>query len=182
MAKRPKNDQPPEGGDEKPLPEGLRPEDMPKAAGPAPIEDVEFEGKSLSGDVRDVLLTHIRAMTKPWAMLSESEQADKIAAFTMAGQHVVRGVLHTIAKNKLPSITVAVGAYKVDKVLEIKLGATPSVSNITLMAEHGKGGAMLILAEASDYFGERAKVKPDKDQKSLPLEPDEPEAEPQDDD
>ena len=165
MARKPKEPQgePPE--DEKPLPEGLRPEDM------IMPDDVKFEGKTLSGDIRDMILMHMRDMKVPWAMLNESEQADKISAASKAGEHCVRECLATIAKNKLPSLAVSVGAYKVDKALEIKLGASPSVSNITLLAEHGTGGAVLILAEASDYFGQRAPAKPAKDQPALPLEP-----------
>ena len=152
---------------EKPFPEGLRAEDM----APAP-EETRFESKTLSGDIRDMILSHIRAMTVPWAMLNEQEQGDKIYAASQAGEQLVRTCLQVIAKNKLPSVSVSIGAYKVDKTLEIKVTAPPNVSNITLLAEHGNGGAMLILAEASDYFGERAPAKPKKDQPDLPLDPD----------
>ena len=154
---------------EKPLPEGLRPEDM------VMPDEITFEGKTLSGDIRDMILMHLRDMKVPWSMLNEQEQGDKIYAAAQAGERVVRLCLQAVAKNKLPAISVTVGAYKVDKNLEIKLGSAPSVSNITMMAEHGNGGALLILAEPSDYFGERAPAKPDKDQPPLPLgEDDEP--------
>ena len=165
MAKAPKNESADEPEDEKPLPAGLRPEDMPKP------EEVKFEGKTLSGDIRDMILMHIRDMKVPWTMLNEQEQADKIYAASQAGEHCVRQCLATIAKNRLPALSVSVGAYKVDKTLEVKLTSPPSVSNITLLAEHGNGGALLILAEASDYFGERAPAKPAKDQPVLPLDP-----------
>lgn len=162
MAKKPKET--PEGEPEKPLPEGLRAEDMviPK--------DVEFEGKSLSGDIRDMILMHLRDMKAPWSMLNEQEQRDKIYAASQAGEHCVRQCLATLAKNKFPSVSVSVGKYAVDKALEVKVTVPATVANITLLAEHGSGGALLILAEASDYFGERAPAKPSKDQPSLPLE------------
>lgn len=148
--------------DEKPLPEGLRPEDM------VMPDEITFEGKTLSGDIRDMILMHLRDMRVPWAMLNEQEQGDKIYAASQAGERVVRLCLQALAKNKFPAVSVNVGAYKVDKNLEIKLGAVPSVTNITILAEHGNSGALLILAEASDYFGERAPAKPSKDQATLP--------------
>ena len=165
MARKPKETPIPKPENEPPLPEGLRAEDM-----VMPGEVMAFDGKTLSGDVRDMILTHIRSMTVPWDMLNEQEQGNKIMAATECGETVVRLTLQAIAKNKLPAISVTVGAYKVDKNLEIKLGSAPSVANITMMAEHGNGGALLILAEASDYFGERAPQRPQKDQPSLPMD------------
>lgn len=165
MSKQPGDDEP---KNEKPLPQGLRAEDiLPAHAGEPPVE-----AKTLSGDIRDAILTHIRSMKVPWSLLNEQEQGDKIDAATRAGEDLVRVCLQTIAKNKLPSLQVNVGAYKVDKTLEVKLTISPTVSNITMLAEHGTGGAMLILAEASDYFGERAPAKPQRDQPKLPLNPD----------
>ena len=152
-----------------PLPEGFDIANLPKGEA-APIEDVEFEGKTLSGDVRDILLGHIRSMSKPWAMMSEQEQTDKIHAITETGKHVVRGVVSVVSRNKFPAVSVIVGAWKVDKALEIKVGAAPSVGNVTLLAEHKGEAGLLILAEASDYFGERAPAKPSKDQPSLQLD------------
>ncbi len=169
MARKPKapDKSAPDAEVETPLPEGLRAEDMKVP------EDFEFEGKTLSGDIRDMILMHLRDMKVPWAMLNEQEQGDKIYAATEAGQRTVRLCLQTLAKNKFPAVSVTVGAYKVDKALEIKLGAAPSVLNITTMAEHGNGAALLILAEPQDYFGERAPAKPQKDQPDLPMGNDE---------
>ena len=38
------------------------------------------EAATLAGDVRDVLLTHVRSIKVPWAMLSEDEQSATISA------------------------------------------------------------------------------------------------------
>jgi hypothetical protein len=35
------------------------------------VDDAPMEAKTLSGDIRDVLLTHIRDIKVPWTMLSE---------------------------------------------------------------------------------------------------------------
>jgi len=132
-------------------------------------EDASIEASTLSGDVRDVLLTHVRSMTIPWAMLSEDEQRDKIYALSECAKDLVRRALAAISTTGFPSIVVGIGAVKIDKGLEIKLSANSSVEVITKLAEHGKNAAVLVLAEAADFFGERAPAKPDKDQPDLPL-------------
>lgn len=149
---------------EKPLPEGLRAEDM-QASG-----DLEFDPSTLTGDVRDVLLTHIRSIKVPWSMLSEEEQIDKIMAITECGKDVVRRVCHTIIKGGFPSVDVLIGPIKIDKDIEVKIHASPIALNVELLAAHVKQNAVLILAESADYFGERAPAKPDKDQPDLPFE------------
>ena len=157
---KPENEKP---ENEKPLPFDI------SGVGPA-TEKNPLEAKTLSGDIRDMILTHIRSMTVPWAMLNEKEQSDKIYAATQAGQDLVRQCLHVIATNKLPALHVRVGAYKVDKNFEVKLAVSPSVANITALAKHGNGAALLILAEPQDYYGERKPEKAKKDQPKLPLE------------
>ena len=176
----PAEPEPEKSENEKPLPFDI------SGVGPA-TEKNPLEAKTLSGDIRDMILTHIRSMTVPWAMLNEKEQSDKIYAATQAGQDLVRQCLHVIAANKLPALHVSVGAYKVDKHLEVKLAVSPSVANITALAQHanitalaqhgngaalaqhGNGAALLILAEPQDYYGERAPAKAKKDQPKLPL-------------
>jgi len=149
--------QPGEPEKEKPLPFDI------SGVGPA-TENNPLEAKTLSGDIRDMILTHIRSMTVPWPLLNEQEQADKIMAAENAGRDLVRQCLQVIATNKFPALHVSVGAYKVDKTLEVKLAVSPSVANITSLAQHGNGAALLILAEPQDYYGERAPAKPSKDQ------------------
>lgn len=160
-----KHDKAPDPEKSEPLPEGLRAEDFNGAAPP-----LVFESDTLSGDVRDMLLTHLRSAKVPWAMLNEQEQADKIDACRRCGEDVVRQVVQAVVKAGFPSIVVSVGAIKIDKGVEIKLGASSSVDTITLLAEHGKGAAVLVLAEASDFYGERQPQKADKNQPDLPLD------------
>lgn len=138
--------------------------------------DVTFEGKTLSGDIRDMLLMHMRDIKAPWPMLSEDEQADKIEAATDAGMDCVRRCLATLAATKFPHFNAVLGPWKVDKVVELKVFVSPTAHNIELLALHSKGNAMIVIAEPQDYYGERAPAKPDKDQKEFPLGYDEDES------
>ena len=59
------------------------------------------------------------------------------------------------------------GVVKIDKGLEIKLGAISTIANITHLAEHGKARAVLVLCDPDIFFGEKAEAKPDPDQTNL---------------
>ncbi|MDR3464185.1 MAG: hypothetical protein P4L76_17925 [Beijerinckiaceae bacterium] len=132
------------------------------------IDDMQAE--TLSGDIRDVVLTRFRSIVVPWAMLSEEEQRDEIYGIEAMSADLVRRAVGLVSASKFPVINVTVGAYKVDKGCEIKLQTNASVANITRLAEHGKGSGVLVLAEAADYFGERAPAKPDKNQREMPFD------------
>jgi CHAD domain-containing protein len=132
-------------------------------------EEAQLEAGTLSGDVRDVLLTHIRSMTVPWAMLNEEEQRDKISAISKCAEDLVRKAIKVVTAQNFPTIIVEVKEWKVKGGIEMKCGASALIENIHSLAEHGPSPAVLVLAEASGFFGERAKARADKDQKSLPL-------------
>lgn len=151
---------------EKPLPAGLRAEDMKTGEALA-----EFETGTLSGDIRDVILMHMRDMKVPWSMLNEDEQSDKIDAARSCGEDVVRRCVQAVLKTGFKSVVVQIGPIKIDKDIEVKVHASPIALNVELLAAHGKQSAVLILAEAADYFGERAPAKADKNQKP-PVEDD----------
>lgn len=131
--------------------------------------EASIEVETLSGDMRDAMLTHVRSMKVPWAMLNEEEQAEKIDAIQRGCQDIVRRACAAISHRGFPHVTVAVGAIKIDKGLEIKLGAAGTVDNITRLANHGKASAILVLAESADFFGERGPAKPDADQPEMPF-------------
>lgn len=152
----------------KPDPKG---DEMFDANAYAPDEaDAPLDAATLSGDIRDVLLSHMRAMNVPWAMLSEDEQRDKIEAVTRCAETLVRRTVLTLATADFPAIAVSLGAIKFDKGIEVKFACAPTIENITRLALHGHGTAVLVLAEAADYFGERAAARPQKNQPDLPLD------------
>jgi hypothetical protein len=82
---------------------------------------------------------------------------------------LVRRAVHIVTESGFPQVVVSVGAIKIDKGVEIKIEAQPTIENITKLAEHGKSSAILVLAEASEFVGARSTVEPDKDQPDLDL-------------
>jgi hypothetical protein len=128
------------------------------------------EAQTLSGDVRDALLTHVRGIRVPWAMLSEQEQADEIAAISRTAEHTVRIVAGLIAAAETPHVVAKVAKFTVKTDLKIELMVANLVGNICALAEHGSRNVVLVLADAADFMGERAPAKPDPDQPQLPID------------
>lgn len=135
-----------------------------------PKELSELHQETLVGDVRDMLLTHVRSMEKPWSKLSERDQGYKIDACENAAKHLVSQVCMLMAKQDFPNILVSVGKFTVDKAVKIEAIAASGVDNINKLAEHGKGAAMLILADPQEYFGEIEEAAADADEPELPME------------
>lgn len=127
------------------------------------------EAETLSGDIRDALLTHVRSIKVPWAMLAEDEQQDAIDAITNTAKNAVRRIASIIATNGLPHVVVSVGKWTVKDGIKLEVEASSLVDNITKLAEHGNGAAVLVLSEPDMYIGERAPAKADKDQPDLPI-------------
>ena len=118
--------------------------------------------ETLTGDIRDALLTHVRSIRVPWAMLAEDEQRETIAAISRTAEHSVRTAASLIAQRGFAHVDVRVGKWTVKDVIKLEVLASGTVDNITNLAEHGAGGAVLVLVEASEFFGERAPAKPNK--------------------
>lgn len=136
------------------------------------MDDEKLSAETLSGDIRDMLLTHIRAMETPWSKLSEDKQREKIYAATEAAKSMVRGAVKLVTAHEFPHIVVETGKWTVKDGVKLEVNALQTVGNIAALAEHGTKGAVLILVDSSVFFGERAPAKPDKDQPDLPIDPD----------
>lgn len=128
------------------------------------------EAESLAGDIRDALLTHVRSIKVPWAMLAEDEQQNAIDAIENTAKTAVRQIASIIATRGLPSIVVGVSKWTVKDGIKLEVEASSIVENIHKLAEHGSSSAVLVLAEPSMYMGERAPAKADKDQPDLPID------------
>lgn len=143
---------------------------------PEPIIDAATildiaEAETLSGDIRDALLTHLRAIRVPWTMLGEDEQQETIDAIQRTAEHAVRQACALIAQAGAPYVHAKISKWTVKGGdLKLELAVTPLVGNMIALAEHGSRGAVLVLSDAEDFVGARAAAKPDPDQPELPMQ------------
>lgn len=130
---------------------------------------VEMQAETLSGDIRDQYLDVLRGMNEPWTKLSEVQQKRTIANVEKLSRDVIRGSVDIVAHTGFVHMLVTTGEWTVKDGIKLKVAASGSVEDITKLAEHGGGPAILVFADAAEYFGQRAEAKADKDQPDLPI-------------
>lgn len=130
---------------------------------------VEMQAETLSGDIRDQYLDILRGMDEPWTKLSEHQQKRIIGNIEKLSRDVVRGSVDIVAHTGFEYMLVTTGEWTVKDGIKLKVNASGSVEDITKLAEHGGGSAVLVFADAGEYFGQRAEAKADKDQPDLPI-------------
>jgi len=142
---------------------------MPEATEPATPDVADLALETLTGDIRDALLTHIRAMYEPWQKLSETKQQDKIYACTQMSVDLVRRAAQIIAGKGFESVMVSVGKITVTDKGQIKseIACSSQTANVVHLMERQNRPSLLILVDPDDYSGERAVAKPDPDQPDL---------------
>lgn len=136
--------------------------------------DIDLTAETLSGDLLQVMLTHVRAMETPWSKLSERAQEDKIYALTNACSDIVRRAVRIIAAGDHEILDVQVPKFVVTEKLELKVLANVTTPNIELLAANRGRPAILMFVSAADYIGQREEVKADPDQPGLPMDDDGP--------
>lgn len=126
--------------------------------------------ETLTGDLRDVLLTHVRSMEDPWSKLSEEAQQDKIDAIELCAEDIVRRAVSIIARRGFDVIHVNIADFTV-KGGEVKgkFGALVSEQNVVSLSDHQGKSALIVLTDHSDFFGESQTAKAEPDEPQLPI-------------
>lgn len=134
-------------------------------------EGYELALETLTGDVRDALLTHIRSMGDPWSKLSERKQQDKIFAIQSLAGDIVRRSVGLIAAEGFDHVLVTVHKMTISEkgVVQSIFECTKTADNVLHLMERQNAQAVLILCDPSDYFGERAPANPQPDEPEIPL-------------
>lgn len=142
------------------------------------IEQTEISTGEMVFDVRDFLLSTIKARPKPWSGTSTAEQREVAAACEHAAKELVRKVVEAIAANGSDSIRVLltkVNAGGDDIVITGKvkfLDAEPSERDKSILSLHHAIGkhVMLTRASADDYTGNGRDADVDEDEPQMQFE------------
>ena len=124
---------------------------------------------TLAGDFRDSILTHIRAMPVVWQKLGEVKQQEKIDAIEKLADMVRRGTA-LIARSGFDAVPV-IGKFGVNgREVKGQFEAVFSESNIIALADHQGANALIVLADHTEFSGERETATPDPDEPQMPLD------------
>lgn len=121
-----------------------------------------LQAETLTGDIRDMVLTEFKHQPKPWQQMNEEEQQRLIdRAEDIAGQLVQRAV-NIIAERGLPSLPITVGKFTVDAgELKGVFEAYASDDNLLRIRHLAGQRAMFVLASPDAYEGEKAPAEPE---------------------
>lgn len=124
-------------------------------------ETLDLAVKTLTGDVRDFLLDRVKALGKPWAAMTEDEQADQIHAARDAAERLVTEACKIIAAGgkkalvgQLESIAVKDGIKAVVKFSKL------DEQRHSLLDAQGST-VSVVFAGAEAFRGERGPAEPD---------------------
>lgn len=139
---------------------------------PRSKEETEFHPialETLTGDLRDALLTHLRAMETPWTLLPEKKQQEKIDAITRMAEELARRSTELIAAKGFDHVLAKIGKLTISEKGSVAsaIECAKSEENVVNLMARQNAYAVLILCDPADYFGERAAAKPDPDQPEL---------------
>lgn len=129
-----------------------------------------LQAETMSGDLRDALLTHVRSMETPWSKLSERQQADKIDAINRACESLTRKAVNLVANQGFQHVGIRLGKWSVNGEVTLQVTGAGTADNIKKLADHGPGEAMLVLTEVGEYLGQRQAAKAEPDQPGLPID------------
>lgn len=135
----------------------------------------EMAADTLAGDLRDVMLTHIRSMETPWSKLSEDDQGDKIYAIDNACRDIVRRAVAIIAARGFHTVhavleNIAVKANKNGTFIEGKFSARYMIDNLDHLGANVTHPMMMVMASSADFMGEKGEAKADPDQPEIPFD------------
>lgn len=134
--------------------------------------DLQLE--SLSGDMRDEMLTRIKHLKATWGLLSQNEQMDVANGLELFAKNMVRRAVHLVTRQKFPHTAVQLAEMKIKggKAIEAKIICDNIEFNRSVLGEHIGQLVQIVMIDSDTFIGERAAVKIDPDQPGLNLDGD----------
>lgn len=129
---------------------------------------------TLSGDIRDAMLTRFKQLPNTWNFLSQAEQYDQANGLELLAKQLVRRAVALLTKHEFPHAVITLAEFKVkgSKDIEAKITCQNIEVNREALGNHVGDMCMLVMVDSETFFGERAPVKTDPDQPGLDLDGD----------
>lgn len=150
-----------------------RPPNQSDAAGPSdrpPNQLAALDPATLFGDLRDAILARLRAMPKPWTVMSEADQRDMIDGVERVARELVTAAVRLVAANGRPSVPALLESCTVKRGVKATLSMV-AVDDPTrhMLFDHVGQTVLVVAADPQSFLGEKDKAKPDPDTPPLPL-------------
>lgn len=130
--------------------------------------------ESLSGDMRDEMLTRIKQLKATWGLLSQNEQMDVANGLELFAKNMVRRAVHLVTRQKFPHTAVQLAEMKIggSKGIEAKIICDNVQHNREVLGEHVGQFVQIVMIDSDTFMGERNAVQTDPDQPGFNLDGD----------
>lgn len=125
-----------------------------------PKDDL-IESSTLLGDLRDALLDRLRAMPKPWTVMSQGEQQELIEGCTRVATHLVTEATRIIAANGFPVISGKLVKVQVKDGMQLQIDVSRHDPQRLTVIDSVERPVLIVVAEPDMFMGEKAPAKPD---------------------
>jgi hypothetical protein len=123
---------------------------------------------TLTGDIRDFLLDRVKALGKPWAAMTEDEQADQIHSAKEAAERLVTVACEIIAADGKKAMKGKLKTLAIDKdVIKATVLLSKEDEQRHQLLDAAGLAVMVVVADAEYYRGEQAPAEPTPSQSDL---------------
>lgn len=142
-----------------------------------PEVDSEIDVNTLSGDLRDAMLTRFRLLKRPFSELSQQEQTEVANGLDLAARDLVRKAVREVTKTDFEHVVITLGEVKIkgEKGIEAKITCPNIEHNRSILGEHVGDMVTLVMIDSESFLAERGPAQIDKDQGELEIPGDFPE-------
>ena len=125
----------------------------------------QFDLKTLSGDLRDAMLSRIRQMRTTWPLCTEAEQNDIANGLELAANNFVREGVRLLTSFHFPRAAVTLGEVKIkgEKGIEAKITCPNIEVYRSVLGEHVGHMVLMLMVDSDAFLNSRAKpdIQPD---------------------
>lgn len=134
----------------------------------------DLELDTLSGDLRDEMLSRMKHLKATWSLMSQGEQAEVANGLELFAKTIVRRAVHLVTKQPFPHTAVKLAEMKIKggKDIEAKIICDNIEHNRTVLGENIGELVQIVMIDSTRFMGERAPAATDPDQPGLPLDGD----------
>lgn len=124
----------------------------------------------LRGDLRDEILKRLKAMPKPWTVMSEFEQQEMISGVDRVCADLVGQAVRMVSANGVEYLEgVLIKAETKDATIKTQVNFRRSDPMRHKLNDRAGAPVIVILCDDAEFQGERAPARPDPDEPKLPM-------------
>ncbi len=134
------------------------------------VEEAEFEGRTLLGDLRDNVLDFIKSRPRVWSQMSNAEQRDLAKAIEFMAKEFTRKAVLLIAAEDTPTILAQLKTYSCADGFKIQLTAPDDAETAKQLYDMHGLQVILMRADAQRFQNVRKDADTDPDQNDFSFE------------